>query len=581
MLWGFFSGIKKELLGVTRQPKTLAMIVLFPLITIVAFGTLYSNSLNQFLSIALFVDHAGIGAASASQSSQFYYRVDFLEELGKNQNFRIKNVRDESEASKLVRNNAADAGIVVTKNSPKEPYLIKVLVDNTDFVQSSVIRNAVTYQINQTTTQISTSIIHKMYQKLLSQESNTQTQLERLDAFLMEFQKTKQVTGDAERKIGSLDTNELKSLIRKQKVGLQAMKQNVQLAKNANDATLGDLTGFPANVSAALVDTGLRAKDANGNVLYRNADISFEQRMNSYWTQAQARSYLQRFYLDSISRSVDTAISEADNLEKDTGSIDEYIASFKGYVAQAKKVQEQVEVDLQQSRSLLVEVNETIKELKQYSPEFLAKPTELNFTNAVSIPNLATQFYPTVLSLVIMFTATLLSALTVIAEKKQGVITRLRTMPAHKSLLIIEKVIGMLIIMTAISMAMNLAGIAFFGITMAGDIVQASVAIAFAVGCFITLGIAIGTCTSTESSAILTILALVFPMIFVSGLLIPLEIMPSGFLVFKWINPLAATSTLLANTTIKGISLLHSAVELLMLSAISFWAMVVAYLKYF
>ena len=57
---GILSGIKKELLVVASQPKTLFMIILFPLITIVAFGTLYSNTINQSLKLAVFVDQKSI-----------------------------------------------------------------------------------------------------------------------------------------------------------------------------------------------------------------------------------------------------------------------------------------------------------------------------------------------------------------------------------------------------------------------------------------------------------------------------------------------------------------------------------------
>ena len=153
-------------------------------------------------------------------------------------------------------------------------------------------------------------------------------------------------------------------------------------------------------------------------------------------------------------------------------------------------------------------------------------------------------------------------------------------MPVHKSVLVLQKLVGISIILIAVLSILLFLGTTFFGIQVPGDPLHILFSLALTIFCFVSLGIVIGSLTNNESSAILAILVIVFPMIFLSGLLLPLELMPQGFQIFKIINPLATSATLMINTAIKGIPIIYSIKEIINLAAISFFSLIVGYLKY-
>ena len=120
-----------------------------------------------------------------------------------------------------------------------------------------------------------------------------------------------------------------------------------------------------------------------------------------------------------VRETLDISIGQIENLEQKLDDSD--IEKLQSFVSDAIEIQNKVESDLLESRALLLEVNNTIQSIKQYSPQFLARPAQLEYGEAIHLPNLATQFFPMVLALVIMFSALLLTAISIISEKSESI----------------------------------------------------------------------------------------------------------------------------------------------------------------
>ena len=577
MISDLLNGIKKEILLVIRHRNALFLVFLFPLITIGAFGGLYSYNLNQSLSIAVFVDPAIKQISLSEAKNEFNYNVDFAQELKKNKNLLVHELNSEEELRQKVLDNTVDSGLVIKKPDSKTPYQIIVVVDTTDFVQSSVVWGTLSNEINTITTNISISIIQKIYEKIVSQEHRTNQQLQRINSFIADFEKTKRLTQELKEKANSFDVNEVKETLQQQKTELKNIREDVYVSEFYYDSLISNTQKFPGFFHQTIIDQGLITRDANGTYLYSTGAANLEAIVNNYWIQQTRDAELQKNRMVKVRETLDISIGQIENLEQKLDDSD--IEKLQSFVSDAIEIQNKVESDLLESRSLLLEVNNTIQSIKQYSPQFLARPAQLEYGEAIHLPNLATQFFPMVLALVIMFSALLLTAISIISEKKQNVSNRLKSMPVHKSILVMQKLLGISLILVIVLSILILAG-SMFGIQLAGNPIQILLSLSLVIVCFVSIGIVIGSLTNNEPSAILATLVIVFPMIFLSGLLLPLELMPQGFQIFKVINPLATSATLLVNTTIKNIPLLYSIKEILNLAIISFIGIIMGYLKY-
>ncbi len=581
MLRNLISGIKKEILLIIRHRNAMLLVVLFPLITIWAFGSIYSYNLTQSLSIAVFVDPNTLAVNAEAPNNEFNYNVDFVKELEKNKNLNVKTVYSEDELNQEVLQKAVDSGLIIKRDNFKAPYNITIVVDNTDFIKRSVIWGTLSNQINGITTDISIAIIQKIYEKIVSQEARTKQQLQRISDFMAEFQKTKQLTSRLSEDANKLDVNELHSLLEEQKQELIRIREDINASDYYYNNMISNLQKFPNFLHQTISDTGLIMRDANGTMIYTSNGVAqMEAITNNYWTQQLNEAQTQQNKERLAGSAIDKSIAAIDSLEQKTEATNQYVQNFQSYVAEAVEAQKQIESDLKESHDMLVEINDTIQNIKQYSPEFLAKPTQIQFGEVIVLPNLATLFFPMVLALVSMFGGLLLTAVSIISEKKQNVSSRMKSMPLSKSALVLQKLFGIVIILFLVMTALTILGSIFFGIQISGNPTYILLGLALTILCFVSIGIAIGTVTNNESSAILAILVIVFPMIFLSGLLLPLELMPQGFQIFKIINPLATSSTLLVNTMIKGIPIIYSIKEIINLTVVSVIGLIVGYLKY-
>lgn len=581
LIMAFLKGIKKEILFVTSRKTTLFLVMFFPIITMATFGGLYSQNLSQSISLAIYIDPSVYATSNQEANNPLSAKVDFIGEIGSDPNVNAISTNSLQETKELVLENVVDGAIVISKPDTKSPYNVNVLVDSTDWVQSAIIKGTTTYLINNLTNKISVAMIEKIWEKIVSQEEKTSKQLERVDAFLVEFQKTKQATSQIENTVDSINVEHVRSAIEKQKTDLQKMRNDLQNASTAQSSALASLNSFESNFNYYATATIAYSYDSKGTATPIKMPSYIGDYVKGQISAMRQSMQANQFAYDQAAAKVDSAIAGTEQIGRELDSADNYVKSFKDFVQKAKRLQDQTESDIKESRQLLFEINENIKNLKQYSPEFLAKPSNLTFEDAIEIPNLATNFFPMVLSLVTMFTGILLTAISIISEKKQNVIARLQTMPVRKSFLILQKLVGIFIIISTVQLILLIVGVVFFGVHIYGNFLQIPFGLMLVSTTFILMGLVIGSLSSNEPSAILGTLAIAFPMIFLSGLLVPIELMPSGFLVFKIINPLAASSTILVNFFIKNLLFVFSILEILCLVFIGFVSLIIGYLKYF
>ena len=375
MMRNLLAGIKKEILLVIRHKNAMLLVILFPLITIGAFGGLYSYTLNQTLSIAVFEDQATKAAQLEAPKNDFQYQINFVDELRKNKNINAIEVNSEEEAKQKVLQNDVDSALIIKRPDQKAPYEITVLVDTTDFVQSSVVWGTLSNQINTITNNISVTVIQKIYEKIVSQEYKTKQQLENIDTFLVEFEKTKQMTNELYGNLDYYDANLLRQSIIDQNTQLVALRNQLYNSRVGLYTQKSTLSYFKTSYTYMLNQYGLKGTDANGNSTAPQGIAETSELVSSQISSLNESTDFQITTYDSEIAKLDAAIEEMDKL-------DQYFTQYKKFLADAKKLQVNIERDVKESRAVLVELNETIQGIKQYTPQFLAKPTNLSYGEA-------------------------------------------------------------------------------------------------------------------------------------------------------------------------------------------------------
>jgi len=169
---------------------------------------------------------------------------------------------------------------------------------------------------------------------------------------------------------------------------------------------------------------------------------------------------------------------------------------------------------------------------------------------------------------VLVLTCLLLSSIIVIIERNQNVSLRLALSPTNKFTLFSGKVIGQLII--ALIEAAIIFLVAYFAFNLQilnswGELLLATLLIAAA---FIGIGLLISALTKNQSTAILSSLLIIVPMLFLSGIILPVEFMEPFMQVISGLMPLTVANNLLVGIIIKGSLLVEMVKEVAILLGI-------------
>jgi len=131
-------------------------------------------------------------------------------------------------------------------------------------------------------------------------------------------------------------------------------------------------------------------------------------------------------------------------------------------------------------------------------------------------------FFPGLLAMSLFFTASSVGPLITPWEKQAGTYERLLSFPVSVSTIILGDIAAGMIFGLAINMAVLITGLAIFDYNL--NIIPVLLAMSVASFCFSSLGVLLASPSVRSPSHIMMFSSLIrFPLIFISGILIPLE----------------------------------------------------------
>jgi len=174
-------------------------------------------------------------------------------------------------------------------------------------------------------------------------------------------------------------------------------------------------------------------------------------------------------------------------------------------------------------------------------------------------------FFPGFLAMTLFFTASSVGPLITPWEKQAGTYDRLLSYPVTVGTIIMGDALASLIFGCALSTVVMVFGLVFLN----AAVVNAALAVAAMLlgsACFAALGVLLASTSSRTPSNVMMLSSLVrFPLIFVSGIFVPLRELDGAVLVVSYCSPLTYLVDLF-NASMNGSSVFPMWVDLLALS---------------
>jgi ABC-2 type transport system permease protein len=146
----------------------------------------------------------------------------------------------------------------------------------------------------------------------------------------------------------------------------------------------------------------------------------------------------------------------------------------------------------------------------------------------------------------------LVTSITMLRERTQGTLDRLMASPIGKADLMAGYALAFLVLAGIQSVIAFSVGVGLLGLPMKGPVWQA-LALVFALALFgITLGLFLSAFARTEFQAVQFMPIVILPQIFLAGLLVPVERMPSVLEMISRVIPLTYSFAALNDVMIKG-----------------------------
>jgi len=281
--------------------------------------------------------------------------------------------------------------------------------------------------------------------------------------------------------------------------------------------------------------------------------------------------------LRDIKESFATANQDLNFFNAELSKLGETVDKVSTLVNDSMENKKRIQADLQESKDLMNSFISKLDELQGLSPQFLANPLIINKISVYRANKLEI-VTPMALVLVLLLTTILLTGVSFIVERKEGAYSRLLLTSTSKFKLFSGKILGQLLFALMEATIIITIAILAFNVIIVGHPLEVLIGISIVAVSFIALGLFICNYTKIQSTTILAGLLLVIPMIFISGIMIPSELMSETIQELGAVQPLTVGVQLITEILVKGtpIYFLGDQIATLLIPAIIFFGFTLA-----
>lgn len=152
---------------------------------------------------------------------------------------------------------------------------------------------------------------------------------------------------------------------------------------------------------------------------------------------------------------------------------------------------------------------------------------------------------PSLTALIIATSGMLTLPVQVASYREKSILRRLKATPLRPHSIFFAQVINILLMTTVGMVMVGIAGKLIFNATYPGHIINFAAGYLFSCMSFFVLGFILASLFSTTRAALLVGMAIFYPMIFLGGATIPLEVLPQAMRNYSRLLPLTQVTILL------------------------------------
>ncbi|MEK6954118.1 MAG: ABC transporter permease [Candidatus Micrarchaeota archaeon] len=217
--------------------------------------------------------------------------------------------------------------------------------------------------------------------------------------------------------------------------------------------------------------------------------------------------------------------SARDNIANARNSLGNYGAladSMSSYLMQSANEIDALLVELSGTESLLRNAKQNIDKFISEDPQSFV-PTKIETLQEGRKLRAIDSMFPSLIGLVSMLSCLLLPPIMSVKQRSQGIRSRMKLSYASPFSIIVGKFLGDYLVGLVQVFIVTLLGSLVFGIYLGSNFSAVAMALFLAPAVFTSMGTLLASFVSKEGSAVLSTLLFSMPMLFLSGILLPIE----------------------------------------------------------
>lgn len=455
-------------------------------------------------------------------------------------------------------------GILVEEKRPNGQLVVKVIYDNTNVLTAGLFRQLAITRLDAISAVSTRQIISRVWDEFIAIDETVSGQDAQIDEFIAKLEESKTDLEKLRNDMEKFDPATAKS-------ALVQKRQSIASIETKIDGFEEDLTETAELLNENEEEARL-ARDYSQQALAVKPDDPNLQRVASKAEQVYQQIITLSKKVDSAKQDVTFFKEELAQGKEDLDELDESIDAFSDSLQDANHIlvtAENSRVDvgqkLQDSKVSLAQLGDLLKELGNIDKDFVLQPIIQNPREGMGLYDATylERIIPIGLALVLFLICVLLTSISFVIEKAEGTHARLLLSRTHPLIVYGGKLLGQLVFGVILGHLTLLMGVLLLPLVSNGPplhivfSVELFLMITLICFSFITIGLLIAHFSKNQNTAILGSLLIILPLFFLSGAIIPLDLVSPLVQGFARFLPLTVGVTILQEILIKQTAMIE------------------------
>jgi ABC-type multidrug transport system permease subunit len=581
----------KEIRLIKNSGPAFILTFLYPLVIVFSISFAFSTTSGT---------QSFLGASSLEESTLYYF-IDghspsfdesaFLKQFSGSGSFKLEQVYSKQEIITSIKLRRSLIGMVITPNpQPSAPNTVDLYYDNSSIISSQLLLGLTRGSLNQYTYRESVTFIQDIFQRLETIRTSIQLQEAGLNDLQDQLDQSEREIRELQQKFAQIDFSGITGDLEHFENNHTAYQRDISDTRVEISESTDKMDDYYVELDEVRLDlvtiSSQLSTHRNTIILARNqASEPLKSQMTVLLTNydsqiaeidraitrvetaqrdirdAQRKLTAADSKLLTVSQELDRAKNKVSDAKTTLAIMQNNLAETQALFSGALETKSDIDNQIVETRNQLTLFKQTLGEITEYDPDFLINPLVIrdkklflanpSFSDVEKLAVIT----PISIAIVLFLTTILLTTISTIQERKEGVAFRIMNAPVSKMSWVLGKILGQLFFAVLISLIILAITFFLFGVPLVGSVFDLAIVVFFIAFSFISLGLFITIFAKEYSTAILASLLVMTPMVFLSGAIFPTSFMPRLIAGIAEILPLTVANTLLSAVIVKGIPL--------------------------